>query len=56
MWLQEITLESKSIKLTPLKPEHESGLLDAAAYGQLWEFGTRPCPAKTLYQAILNKQ
>lgn len=37
MWLKEVELESKNIKLIPLIKEHSKALVEAASDGELWK-------------------
>lgn len=37
MWLKEVELESKSVKLIPMREEHASALVSAASDGNLWD-------------------
>lgn len=36
MWLQEVELESETIRLIPMRAEHASALVKAASDGELW--------------------
>lgn len=48
-WLKNVVLESETVRLDPLRPEHEEALGLAAQDGELWRlwFTSVPAPDKT---------
>ncbi|OAN17915.1 GCN5 family acetyltransferase [Photobacterium jeanii] len=46
MWLREVTLESKQVKLIPLEMAHAEHLVTAASDGNLWELWFTSVPNK----------
>ncbi|OEF29510.1 GNAT family N-acetyltransferase [Vibrio rumoiensis] len=53
MWLKEIELESKTVKLIPLKREHADDLVAAASDGRLWELWYTSVPNAETVEAYL---
>lgn len=53
MWLKEVELESKSVRLAPLRTEHADALVAAASDGSLWELWYTSIPNKdSVYKYI----
>jgi RimJ/RimL family protein N-acetyltransferase len=45
MWVEPITLSLRGVRLEPLGPQHEDGLRQAAADGELWNLRVTSVPA-----------
>lgn len=45
MWLKEVELESKSIRLIPLTKEHSKALVEASSDGELWKLWFTSVPS-----------
>ncbi len=60
MWLKAIELESNSVKLLPLLPEHADDLVAAASDGELWNLWYTSVPNQetidTYIQQALDQQ
>ncbi|MDN3697554.1 GNAT family protein [Vibrio cortegadensis] len=61
MWLSEIELESKSVKLIPLRTEHAVALVEAASDGKLWDLWYTQVPSSEtidayIFQALSEQQ
>lgn len=55
MWLNKIELESKSVKLMPLRMEHAKALVEAATDGHLWELWFTSVPNKDTVKEYISK-
>lgn len=55
MWLNEVELESKSVKLTPLRMEHAKAIVEAATDGHLWELWFTSVPSKENVEQYISK-
>lgn len=51
--LMQPTLTGKTLELQPLQPEHEQGLIDAAADGQLWNMTVTVVPGPQTMGAFI---
>ncbi|WP_332248878.1 GNAT family N-acetyltransferase [Psychromonas ingrahamii] len=55
MWLKKIELQSKTVKLVPLRKEHADDLVKAASDGKLWELWYTSIPnAESIHEYILD--
>jgi RimJ/RimL family protein N-acetyltransferase len=54
MWLKEIELESKSVKLIPLRKNHASDLVAAASDGNLWDLWFTSVPSDKTIDAYIS--
>jgi RimJ/RimL family protein N-acetyltransferase len=54
MWLKEIELESKSVKLIPLRKSHASDLVAAASDGNLWDLWFTSVPSDKTIDAYVS--
>lgn len=53
MWLNDVVLESQTVKLIPLSHEHSDALVEAAADGKLWKLWFTSVPsAKSMTEYI----
>ncbi len=55
MWLQEVELEAKSVKLLPLRPAHVEGLAAAVADGALWQLWFTNAPHQDAVAAYVEQ-
>lgn len=55
MWLNEVELESSSVKLIPLRKEHADALVEAASDGQLWKLWFTSVPSAETIDAYIEK-
>jgi RimJ/RimL family protein N-acetyltransferase len=44
-WIEPVVLSGEHVKLVPLAPEHEAGIMAAAADGELWKLWYTSVPA-----------
>lgn len=55
MWLKEVELESKTVRLVPLRKEHANDLVKAASDGKLWELWYTSIPtSESIDEYILD--
>ncbi|MGR2769858.1 GNAT family N-acetyltransferase [Photobacterium ganghwense] len=54
-WLQDIELESETVKLIPLQPEHADALVSAASDGELWTLWYTSVPNQVSVNQYIDK-
>lgn len=55
MWLKEVELESNSVTLSPLRPEHADALAAAASDGSLWQLWYTSIPTIDSIDDYINE-
>ena len=54
MWLKDVELESKTVKLVPLTEEHSDALVEAATDGELWNLWFTSVPNRESINSYIS--